>query len=150
MKNRTSSAGVKVLHSQRLGEDEDVAMNDSHVTASGNASRSSAPEFNADDYRDCLDGLDLTKEEQDEILGVLWGMMLQIADICFGMDSVQQAVSQRVVSQFAEAASNAQRGTLGQVSCRADFQGSASASAAEGDPPSKPSQYSVSEIKPKP
>ena len=42
-----------------------------------------------DEYREDLDQFDLTKEQQDEMLAVLWNIMRTFVEIGFGLDSVQ-------------------------------------------------------------
>ena len=45
--------------------------------------------FDADEYRDDLAGLDMTKEQQDELLQTLWNIMSAFVDIGWGVDTVQ-------------------------------------------------------------
>ena len=45
--------------------------------------------LNPDEYREDLDEFDLTREQQDELLGILWNIMRTFVEIGFGLDSVQ-------------------------------------------------------------
>ena len=42
-----------------------------------------------DEYREDLDDFDLTRDQQDEMLAVLWNIMRTFVEIGFGLDSVQ-------------------------------------------------------------
>ncbi|MEW7986882.1 MAG: hypothetical protein AB2765_07845 [Candidatus Thiodiazotropha endolucinida] len=42
-----------------------------------------------DQYRDSLDQFELSEEQQNELLGVLWHIMRTFVEIGFGLDSVQ-------------------------------------------------------------
>ena len=48
-------------------------------------------EFNPDDYRHHLEGTDLTLEQQDELLRVLFDIMRQFVDWGFNLHPVQAA-----------------------------------------------------------
>jgi len=45
--------------------------------------------LDADLYREDLRGLSLSKEQEDELLEVLWNIMSTFVDIGWGLDSVQ-------------------------------------------------------------
>lgn len=45
--------------------------------------------LNPDRYRAHLEGFDLTKEQEDELLSTLWDIMRTFVEIGFGLDSVQ-------------------------------------------------------------
>lgn len=51
--------------------------------------RCSPPPFDAAKYRQHLEGLDLTEEQQAELLTILWRILATFVDLGFGVDSVQ-------------------------------------------------------------
>jgi len=61
-----------------------------HRTNNPTASTISAPlKFAAEDYRHHLGDLDLTEDQQDELLKTLWHIMSTFVDIGWGVDTVQ-------------------------------------------------------------
>ena len=47
------------------------------------------PVFNPEDYRHHLEGMALSKQQQNELLETLWQIMSTMVDIGWGVDSVQ-------------------------------------------------------------
>ena len=47
--------------------------------------------FNTDDYRQYFDGLELTEQQRQELLGTLWCIIVQIVDLGFRVHPIQQA-----------------------------------------------------------
>lgn len=52
-----------------------------------------SPTLNPDDYREDLAGYDLSQEEQDELLGILWNIVCTMVDIGCGSDSTQMVMN---------------------------------------------------------
>jgi hypothetical protein len=46
-------------------------------------------QLDPDEYREHLAEFDMSREQQDELLGVLWNIMRTFVEIGFGLDSVQ-------------------------------------------------------------
>ena len=46
-------------------------------------------QLDPDEYREHLAEFDMTEEQQNELLGVLWNIMRTFVEIGFGLDSVQ-------------------------------------------------------------
>ena len=46
-------------------------------------------ELDPDDYREDLEEFDLSNDQQDDLLAVLWNIMRTFVEIGFGLDSVQ-------------------------------------------------------------
>lgn len=65
-----------------MSQEADNAYDDKEIKAA-------ECKFNPDEYRDDLAGLDLTKEQQDELLQTLWHIMSAFVDMGWGVDTVQ-------------------------------------------------------------
>ena len=48
--------------------------------------------FDADEYRDYVEDMNLTREQEDELLQVLWWIIVQFVDLGFGIEPVQRAL----------------------------------------------------------
>ena len=62
--------------------------------------RNSLPAFDPDRYREHVKDLDLTEEQQNEMLLALWTIMVGLIDLSWGVDSVQ-----RLLPEFNELSS---------------------------------------------
>lgn len=51
------------------------------------------PHCDLDKYREHIEGLDLSKEEQADLLKTIWTIMAAFVDLGFGVDSVQMLPS---------------------------------------------------------
>lgn len=47
--------------------------------------------FDADDYREYVQDMDLTEKQEQELLQALWSIIVQFVDLGFGIESVQRA-----------------------------------------------------------
>ena len=52
-------------------------------------SSSATPPCDTDKYREHLEEYELSKEEEDELLKVIWSIMAGFVEIGFGVDSIQ-------------------------------------------------------------
>ncbi len=52
--------------------------------------------LDVDDYMDCLDTLDLTREQKEEIIRVVWSFMEAEVDRAFGLHPVQKCCGHAV------------------------------------------------------
>jgi hypothetical protein len=64
------------------------------LVTENNALFSPPPAFNPDDYRDELKDLDLTDEQAQELLSVLWNIMAAMVDMGWGLDATQLVLGQ--------------------------------------------------------
>lgn len=48
--------------------------------------------FNADEYRDYVRDMNLSEEQETELLRTLWSIIVQFVDLGFGIESVGRAV----------------------------------------------------------
>ena len=74
------------------------------------APRMSLPIFDPSKYREHVKDLDLTQEQQDEMLRALWDIMAAFVDLGWGVDSVQ-----RLFPEFNELSSQALQDGLEQI-----------------------------------
>lgn len=59
------------------------------------------PDLDADKYRHFVEDFEMTKEQQEELLGIIWNIMRSFVELGWGVDSVNRI--------FAELAQNALR-----------------------------------------
>ena len=52
-------------------------------------------EFNPDDYRHFLEGEGLTPEQEEELLSILWMIIVQFAKMGFGIDPISLLLNQQ-------------------------------------------------------
>lgn len=64
-------------------------FNDASHPGTGPSAARPKLDFNADKYREHLDGIELTEAQQNEMLQVLWNIMSAMVDMGWGVDSVQ-------------------------------------------------------------
>lgn len=48
--------------------------------------------LNVDDYRQYVEALNLSEEQEQELLQTLWTIIVSFVDLGFGIESVQQAI----------------------------------------------------------
>ena len=71
-----------------LTNENKTDLNKSWLDAKGD-SISSTPAFDPDEYREYVEELDLTEEQENELLGIIWSIMAAFVDLGFGVDSIQ-------------------------------------------------------------
>lgn len=54
--------------------------------------------FDADDYRDYVRDMNLTEEQENELLRTLWSIIVQFVDLGFGIESVGRAIKRAAVA----------------------------------------------------
>lgn len=50
--------------------------------------------LNVDDYRQYVEALKLSEEQEQELLQTLWTIIVSFVDLGFGIESVQQAINE--------------------------------------------------------
>lgn len=63
-----------------------ITENHAHTPDGGNLKGLPPLAMNIDDYRDDLEGLELTDEEATELLSMLWKIMSTMVDMGWGVD----------------------------------------------------------------
>ncbi|MEZ5813853.1 MAG: hypothetical protein R3E13_03910 [Alphaproteobacteria bacterium] len=67
------------MHDKIINTDNEVTTKDAATPL----------KFERDNYRHHLDGFDLTRKQQNELLESLWAIMSTLVDIGWGVDTVQ-------------------------------------------------------------
>ena len=80
-------------------------------------SRAPFPDLQADRYKPMLADMDLTDEQADELLRVLWNIMCGFVDLGFGSNSIQRILPS-ILGEFSEHSADRVQSTHSRITTR--------------------------------
>lgn len=104
-----------------MSEDQDAGKEE---TRKPDKACVSFPALKKERYRPMVADMDITDEQADELLQIIWSIMCSFVELGFGSDSVQM-IPERIFRQFLDAAENGVQSERSETTKMTDASGGA-------------------------